>query len=77
MVCLTVESAGSSFRSAQNRRNERSKGTKKIRRSVQNPRQALHAPGSKPFVLCVGVRRGVSKGVEEGRRPPALRADHP
>jgi hypothetical protein len=23
------------------------------------------------------VRRGVSKGVEDGRRPPALRADHP
>jgi hypothetical protein len=28
------------------------------------------------FIL-IGVRRGVSKGVEDGRRPTALQADHP
>jgi hypothetical protein len=25
----------------------------------------------------IGVRRGVSKGVEDGSRPPALQVDHP
>jgi hypothetical protein len=26
------------------------------------------------MIVCIGVRRGVSKGVEDGRKPPALRA---
>jgi hypothetical protein len=28
-------------------------------------------------LLVIGVHRGVSKGVEDGRRQPALQADHP
>jgi hypothetical protein len=27
--------------------------------------------------VIIGVRRGVSKGVEDNRRTPALRASHP
>jgi hypothetical protein len=31
----------------------------------------------RPFRLLIGVRRGVSKGVKNGRRPPALKVGHP
>jgi hypothetical protein len=29
------------------------------------------------FMISIGIWRGVSKGVEDGRRPPALQAAHP
>jgi hypothetical protein len=35
--------------------------------------QACHSPSA----FASPVRRGVSKGVEEGRRPPALRTGYP
>jgi len=36
-----------------------------------------HGPRKVPSALGRPVREGVSKGEENGRRPPALRAGHP